>query len=81
MAGLDGEAAGGFDWRASFKASGLDVETTPLQPQASHLCHLLLARLAGGGAGAGDCPLDPLYLSEPLLGPSGAPGSGGEGQS
>ena len=67
-------ADGGFDWRASLEGRGLDAEFSPLQPSARHLCGLFLDRL--GRDATDGCPLEPIYLSEPLLGP---PGPGGVG--
>ena len=59
-----------FDWRASLEAGGLDATLVPLAPSAGQLCRLFADKLAAGAVA--DCPLEPLYLSEPLLGPAGA---------
>ena len=57
-----------IDWPSLLADGGIDAATVPLAPSASHLCGLFRARLAAGAAA--DCPLEPLYLSEPLLGPA-----------
>ena len=64
-----GRDEAGFDWPLSLAGGGIDAAMVPLAPSASHLCGLFRARLAAGTAAAG-CPLEPLYLSEPRLGPA-----------
>ena len=57
-----------IDWPSLLADGGIDAAMVPLTPSASHLCGLFRARLAAGTTD--DLPLEPLYLSEPLLGPA-----------
>ena len=69
VAGLDNDPD--IDCAALLAEGGIDAAMVHLAPAASHLCGLFQARLAAGSTD--DCLLEPLYLSEPLLGP--APGT------
>ena len=70
VAGTDGAAEAEFDWAGAFKAAGVDAHLLRLRASARHVGRLFLARHRAGDTG--NCPLEPLYLSEPLLGPAGS---------
>ena len=59
------------DWAAMLADGGIDAEPVDLRPSARHVGSLFLARHAAGDIV--DCPLEPIYLSEPL---TGTPGTG-----